>query len=95
MECHAYIVVLDSCDLHVQCLQLILVHVFTAPLASLLLDALDYAAEIVGEELKKQIRAIWVDRIQLFFLLLKLPRLECCQVSWVEGLGVQLFYLMS
>lgn len=95
MECHAYIVVLDSCDLHIQGLQLILVHVFTAPLASLLLDALNNAAEIVGEELKEQVGAIGVDRIQLFFLLLQLSRLECCQVSWVQGLGVQLFYLMS
>lgn len=78
MHYHTYIVVLDCCDLHVQCLQLILVHVFTAPLPSLLLDALNYAAEIVGKELKEQVRAIWVDRIQLFFLLLKLSRLDSC-----------------
>ena len=61
MHYHAYIVVLDSCYLHVQGLQLILVHVFTAPLASLLLDALNYAAEIVCKELKEQVGAIGVN----------------------------------
>jgi len=78
MHYHTYIVILDSCDLHVQCLEFVLVHVFTAPLASLLLDALNNAAEIVGKELKEQVRAIRVDRIQLFFLLLKLSRLDSC-----------------
>ena len=95
MHYHSYIVALDSCDLHIQCLELILVHVFTAPVASLLLDTLNDAAEIVGKELKEQVGAIWVDRVQLFFLFLKLPRLDSCLMSWVEGLGEQLFYLMT